>query len=300
MACNDILRKLVNNSRLAIDDGVYDVGAYDLPKSDVDLACDIRAFGHAPVISEIKFSSPSEGKLRTASDPAVIASKMIRGGARGLSVLTQPHLFGGSPEYFAKVRQSTDVPMLMKDIIVDKKQMDAAAYIGADYILLIWSVFESGLLETHPQTSDKPADAAQKPHHNSNMKRLDEFTRYAHQKGLGVLLEVHTPQEYAGALDTDCDIIGINNRNLDTLEVDIDTTKKILDAHHKDRKINGSGRYRREDRRGSKVTISESGISSADDIRYLYACGAEGFLVGSSIMKNDNVEKTVRDMVAAY
>ena len=298
MTYNDILHKLVNNSRLAIDDGVYDVDGYDLPRSDVDLAHDIKRFGHAPVISEIKFSSPSEGKLRTVSDPAGIATKMVRGGARGLSVLTQPHLFGGRPEYFAKVRQSVDVPMLMKDIIIDKKQIDAATCIGADYVLLIWSVFESGLLEFDLQISDNShtkydAENLLQMQKQNCIKKLNEFIKYAHQKELGVLLEVHTQQEYAKALETDSDIIGINNRNLDTLEIDISTTKEIL-APYKDAKS------LKTDKNDRTITISESGISSADDIRYLYTCGAEGFLVGSSIMKSADVENSVRDLVAAY
>lgn len=272
---HDILRRLVANSMAALDDGVYDVDAYagdaadSLRKSDYDLAERIRTAPHAAVISEIKFSSPSEGKLRTASDPVTIAAAMVRGGAVGLSVLTQPHLFGGSPEYFAKVRQAVDVPMLMKDIIVDKRQIDAAVRIGADYILLIQSVFGSGACTG--QTADGLAE-------------------YARKQGLGVLLEVHTAQEYGEAAASEADIIGINNRNLDTLAISTDVTRDIL-------QLRGQARQETGDER---VTISESGIASADDVRRVRGYGADGFLVGSSIMKSHNIEEAVRGMVNAY
>lgn len=272
---HDILRRLVANSMAALDDGVYDVDAYagdaagSLRKSDYDLAERIRTAPHAAVISEIKFSSPSEGKLRTASDPVTIAAAMVRGGAVGLSVLTQPHLFGGSPEYFAKVRQAVDVPMLMKDIIVDKRQIDAAVRIGADYILLIQSVFGSGACTG--QTADGLAE-------------------YARKQGLGVLLEVHTAQEYGEAAASEADIIGINNRNLDTLAISTDVTRDIL-------QLRGQARQGTGDER---VTISESGIASADDVRRVRGYGADGFLVGSSIMKSHNIEEAVRGMVNAY
>ena len=273
---HDILRRLVANSMAALDDGVYDADADDgaagsLSRSGYSLAERIRTAPHAAVISEIKFSSPSEGKLRTVSDPATIAAAMVRGGAVGLSVLTQPHLFGGSPEYFAKVRQAVDVPMLMKDIIVDRRQIDAAVRIGADYILLIQSVFGSGACAG--QTADGLAE-------------------YAPRQGLGVLLEVHTVQEYEEAAASKAEIIGINNRNLDTLAISTDVTRDILQSARRGAGDGGGG--------DGRVTISESGIASADDIRRVRGYGADGFLVGSSIMKSHNIEEAVKGMVGAY
>ena len=137
----NILRKLVNNSQMAIDDGVYDVEA-DLEKSNKDFKQIIKTNQHATLLTEIKFASPSLGKIRTLTDPASIAKKMVSGGAKALSVLTQPHLFHGSPEYFMKVRQAVDVPLLMKDIMIDKIQIDTAKKIGADYMLVIQSLFD--------------------------------------------------------------------------------------------------------------------------------------------------------------
>jgi indole-3-glycerol phosphate synthase len=255
----NILRKLVNNSQMAIDDGVYDVDA-DLEKSNKDFKQIIKTNQHATLLTEIKFASPSLGKIRTLTDPASIAKKMVAGGAKALSVLTQPHLFHGSPEYFMKVRQAVDVPLLMKDIMIDKIQIDAAKKIGADYMLVIQSLFDQKFV------SD-----------------IDEFIDYGHKQGLEILLEVHTKDEFTNALETKADIIGVNNRNLDTLEIDLKTTELVLDGYEK-----------------SRIILSESGINTVEDIQYLKNSGADAFLIGSSIMKSDNIEEQVKKLVNAY
>ncbi|MGB1878735.1 MAG: indole-3-glycerol-phosphate synthase, partial [Nitrosopumilus sp.] len=105
----NILKKLVNNSQMAIDDGVYEVDV-NLPKSNQDFQQIIKSNIHATLLTEVKFSSPSLGKIRTLGDPSNIAKQMIEGGSKALSVLTQPHLFNGSPDYFIQVRKSVDVP----------------------------------------------------------------------------------------------------------------------------------------------------------------------------------------------
>ena len=255
----NILRKLVNNSQMAIDDGVYDVEA-DLEKSNKDFKQIIKTNQHATLLTEIKFASPSLGKIRTLTDPASIAKKMVSGGAKALSVLTQPHLFHGSPEYFMKVRQAVDVPLLMKDIMIDKIQIDTAKKIGADYMLVIQSLFDQKFV------SD-----------------IDEFIDYGHKQGLEIILEVHTKDEFTNALKTKADIIGVNNRNLDTLEIDLKTTELVLDGYEK-----------------SRIILSESGINTVEDIQYLKKSGADAFLIGSSIMKSDNIEEQVKKLVNAY
>ncbi len=255
----NILRKLVNNSQMAIDDGVYDVSC-NLERSTKDFIQIIKTNSHATLLTEVKFASPSLGKIRTQSDPVNIANQMVAGGSKALSVLTQPHLFHGSPEYFMKVRSAVDVPLLMKDIMIDKIQIDTAKKIGADYMLVIQSLFDQKFL------SD-----------------IDEFIAYGHKQGLDILLEVHTKEEFVNALKTDADIIGINNRNLDTLEIDLKTTETVLKEHDK-----------------SKIILSESGIENPEDIQYLKKCGADAFLIGSSIMKSDNIEEQVKKLVNAY
>jgi indole-3-glycerol phosphate synthase len=255
----NILKKLINNSQMAIDDGVYNVDV-DLEKSNKDFKQIIQTNTHATLLTEIKFSSPSLGKIRTLTDPVNIANQMIRGGSKALSILTQPHLFHGSPEYFIKVRQAVDIPLLMKDIMIDKIQIDAAKKIGADYMLVIQSIFDQGFLND-----------------------IDEFIDYGHKKGLEILLEVHTKEEFSNALKTEADIIGINNRNLDTLEIDLKTTETVLQGYQK-----------------SKIILSESGIETPTDIQYLKKCGADAFLIGSSIMKSDNIEEQVKKLVNTY
>ncbi len=253
-----ILKKLFENSQIAIDEGIYDVNE-NLSKSKTNLIESIKKNQHATLITEIKFSSPSLGEIKKISDPVQIAKSMINGGAKALSILTQPYLFSGSPEFFIKIRKEIDVPLLMKDIIIDKIQIDAAKKIGADYILLIQSLFDQGLV-----------------------KEIDELLDYGHKNGLKILLESHTRAEFENSLKTEADILGINNRNLDTLELDINNTKRILEGY-----------------KNSKMIISESGIETPKDVNFLHDCGANAFLVGSSIMKSDNIQERVSQLVNA-
>ena len=254
----NILEKLVNNSKKAIEDGIYDINE-SLPNSGTDLENIITKSEHATLITEVKFSSPALGNIREITDPVEIALKMVSGGASALSVLTQPYMFDGSPEFFMKVRKMVKVPMLMKDITIDRVQIDAAKKIGADYFLLIQSIFDNGLVND-----------------------IDGMIDYGHNLGLKVLIEAHTKQEFNNSCNTSADIIGINNRNLDTMKIDLSTTKEIL---HNTKK--------------TKLVISESGISTSDDIRFLHKCGADAYLVGSSIMKTDDIQQTVQNLVSA-
>lgn len=252
------LKKLVDNSRQAITEGTYEISE-SLQKSNIDLIQSIKSNPHASLITEIKFSSPSLGKIRQKSNPVQIAQDMVDGGAQALSVLTQPYLFEGSPNYFMQIRRQIKIPMLMKDIIIDKIQIDAAKKIGADYMLLIQSLFDQGYL-----------------------KDIDEFIEYGHKQGLKVLVEAHTKSEFVNSLNTQADLVGINNRNLDTLQIDINTTKNILDGYHNDR-----------------IIVSESGIEGPLDIQFLKKCGAGAFLIGSSIMKSENIKESVQSLVNA-
>ena len=228
-----------------------------LPNSGIDLGNVIVNSQHAPLITEVKFSSPALGNIRKISDPIEIAVQMVNGGASALSVLTQPYLFDGSPEFFMKVRKVVEIPMLMKDITIDKVQIDAAKKIGADYFLLIQSLFDKKMI-----------------------LEMDELIDYGHKNGVKVVVEAHTLEEFENACKTNADIVGINNRNLDTLKIDLNTTKNILEKSN-----------------STKIIISESGIESKEDIRFLHKCGARGYLIGTAIMKNENIEQTVRGLV---
>ena len=252
------LQKLFDNSHRAISDGTYEI-TQCIPNSGIDLIESIKQNKHASLITEVKFSSPSLGKIRKVSDPVQIAQSMVDGGAKALSVLTQPYLFEGSPDYFMQIRKQVKIPMLMKDIIVDKVQIDAAKKIGADYMLLIQSLFDLGFL-----------------------REIDEYIDYGHKNGLKVLVEAHTKSEFANSIRTGADLVGINNRNLDTLQIDINTTKSLLEEFDH-----------------SRIIVSESGIETPQDIQFLKQCGAGAFLIGSSIMKSENIKENVSRLVNA-
>lgn len=252
----NMLETLAKNSQRSIDDGVYEID-YKNTKSEKNLVEQIRNNKHASLITEVKFSSPSLGKIRDISNPVSIAKQMVEGGASGLSILTQPYLFNGSPDYFREIRNQIKIPLLMKDIIIDKIQIDAAEKLGADVVLLIQAIFDKKF------ASD-----------------INEFISYAHKKKLLVLLESHTKKEFSDSIKTEADILGINNRNLDTLEIDLHTTQSIL--NHKSEK---------------RIVISESGIETPKDIQFLHKCGADAFLIGSSIMKSKDIKGSVSEFV---
>ncbi|MEM0313788.1 MAG: indole-3-glycerol-phosphate synthase [Candidatus Bathyarchaeia archaeon] len=257
----DFLDTLIADALETVHSGYYNVEAErHLPKLSLKEA--IAKCKHAPIIAEIKPASPTSGMLRKIACHVEVAKAMEAGGAVGISVLTEPKHFAGSLECLTHVKQHTSLPVLMKDIIVDPVQVEAAASMGADAILLIYPAFERNHLK----------------------HSLEYFIQLAHSKGLEVLLETHNEKEFAAAVKTEADLIGINNRNLATLQVDLNTTKAILSK----RDANG------------KIVVSESGIRTAEDIRLLRTYGAEAFLVGSVIMLAENIEEKVRELVMAY
>ena len=251
------IKRLVDNSFRAIDDGAYET-SHSFTHDAISIRKAVASCPHAPLITEIKFSSPSQGKIRSKSSPAEIATAMVGAGSTGLSVLTQPYLFDGSIEYLAAIRKAVSVPLLMKDITVSTVQIDAGKKAGADCILLIKAVFDKDLAE-------------------DSMEKLAE---YAAKKGLQVLVEVHAEQEFAEVLKAKHTLVGINNRNLDDLRVDISNTGRLLKKHDK----------------GKSLIISESGISKPADIQYLRKAGADAFLVGTSIMETGDVGAKVAEL----
>ncbi len=243
-----------------IESGYYrNVKAASYPK--ISLREAIQHCKDNAVITEIKSASPSLGTIRSSINPAAIAAAMQRGGAVGISVLTEPKHFNGSLETLAQARAAVQLPILMKDIVIATEQLDVAAQLGANAVLLIQALFDKHCCEMP----------------------VDKMVAYAHGRGLEVLLEAHTDAEFTAALQTDADIVGINNRNLATLKIDLNTTKQILQINPK------SGR----------TVISESGIKSVSDLQFLRGCGADGYLIGSSIMLTKDVESKVREFVQA-
>lgn len=193
------------------------------------------------VIAECKRRSPSRGVLRKDYDPATIARSYERGGAAAISVLTEPTFFDGSPEHLAAVRQATSLPILRKDFIVDRYQILEARAAGADAILLIV--------------------AALTP------EALKSLYGAATEAGLDVLVEVHELFELPVALDAGASIIGVNNRNLRTLEVDTSVSGAIIDLMPDD-----------------VIAVAESGLKTGDDLRRLRESGYGAFLIGERFM----------------
>ena len=265
---SNLIEKLVKNSFRSIDEGLYEVANLDRTHDAMSLTNNIRSMINKrkiPIITEVKFSSPSKGSIVDSQkvNPVNIANQMIRGGAIGLSVLTQKYFFNGSVNNFIVIRKNASVPMLMKDIIVSENQIDCAKKIGADYVLLIKTVFDKNLAEGS----------------------MEKFSEYSRRKGLNVLYEVHLENEFKDILDFKMgrnDLIGINNRNLDNLEIDLKTTENLLKKYDK----------------RSNLIVSESGIENTEQIRYLKKAGADAFLIGTSIMENhENISSKVKELV---
>jgi indole-3-glycerol phosphate synthase len=255
---NDFLDTLAANAKKTIQSGYYRNLQATASYPKISFKAAIKACKANPVITEIKTASPSLGTIRSTINPTEIAQAMQRGGAVGISVLTEPTYFNGSLETLIQARAAVALPILFKDIVISTGQIDAAAKLGANAVLLIQGLFDKG----HCELSEA------------------EMISYAHSKDLEVLLETHTETEYISALKTDADLIGVNNRNLDTLKTDLTTTQQILKEGKQD-----------------KVIVSESGIKAPGHLQFLRGCGADAFLVGSSIMLTDDIEQKVKELV---
>ncbi len=216
---------------------------------------------HLPLIAEIKAASPSRGALRTHMNAGEIARHMEAGGAAGISVVTEPAFFKGSARVLGDVRSSVSAPLLMKDFIVSACQIEAARDAGANAVLLIQALFDRGY----------------------GACGVEEMIDVAHTVGLEVLLETHTDDEFERALSSDADLVGINNRDLRTLHVDLITTKAILEN------VSTDGR----------PVVSESGVTTREDALFLRRCGADALLVGSALMWAEDVKRAVGRLVKA-
>ena len=208
------------------------------------IATKIRS-GLPAVIAEVKKASPSKGVIRPQFDPAEIARRYEAGGAACLSVLTDVDFFHGDDAYLQQAREACVLPVLRKDFVVDPYQVLEARALGADCILLIVAAL------------DDP--------------RMAELALLAGDLGMDVLVEVHDIDELERALQIPARLLGINNRNLHTFEVSLDTTLAMRNAVPRDR-----------------ILVTESGIASTLDVRRMRQAGVDAFLVGEAFMREDD------------
>ena len=258
---SDFLDVLACDAMRTIKDGFYETleGTRSLNLSLKEAILQCR---NAAVISEIKLRSPSAGVLKENSELRHIAGEMEDGGAVGISVLTEPKHFKGHVNYLAEIREQVNIPILMKDIVLSPIQVEAASRTGADAVLLIQTLFERGYCE----------------------KDVHGMIEDCHSRGLEVLLEVHDRKELRPAVNTNADMIGVNNRDLKTLEVDLEMVRRVLTEHDA----------------GGKVIVSESGITNPEDIRLLRGFGVHAFLIGTAIMRAGSIKKKVKELVASF
>jgi len=224
-------------------------------KKSRSLAASLRKPGEVALIAEIKKASPSKGLIREDFDPGEIARIYSTSGASAISVLTDKEFFQGSPEYLSTARSVSKLPLLRKDFIIDPYQIYEARLLGADAILLIMAVL-----------TDREAG---------------EFQGIAAGLGMDCLVEVHTADELKRALALDAQIIGINNRNLQTFKTELETTFRL-----------------REMISDPNITVvSESGINTRDDVLKLKEHDVHAMLVGEALMRESDIAKKVAELL---
>ncbi len=205
------------------------------------------------VISEVKKASPSKGVIAKDFRPVEIAIAYEDAGAAAISCLTEEHYFKGGSKYFADIRAKVDIPMLRKDFIFDEYQIYEAKVLGADAILLIAAILSE--------------------------EKIKEFYDLAKSLEIDCLVEVHNEKELKKVVAYGCDIIGINNRNLKTFDVDLNTTSKLAPLIPYE-----------------AVLVSESGMKDENDMKNVKEQGADAVLIGETFMRSDNIKETMKQL----
>jgi indole-3-glycerol phosphate synthase len=229
------------------------VSALERIISRLELCRDFRqaiSIAGCNIIAEVKCASPSRGRLMSDFDPVRIAGVYENNGAAAISVLTDEKYFAGHKNYLTQVRQNVKLPLLRKDFIIDPLQIYETRAIGADAVLLIVHILGN---------------------------KLTEFILLSRELGLSPLVEVHTLEELEFALAADAEIIGINNRNLNTFVTDIETSRKLKARMPTD-----------------KIVVAESGIKSGADIEFLMQANIQTFLIGEALITAPDIGEKLR------
>jgi len=258
----DILNKIIARKREELETCITVKPLGDVRRRAADMPA-TRGFesalrrsastGKTAIIAEVKKGSPSKGIIRPDFDPLQIADIYEKNGATCLSVLTEEHFFLGHLDYLSSIHQAVNLPLLRKDFIFDTYQIHEARAAGADAILLIAAMLE--------------------------LPQLLEFISLARELSLDILLEVHDEFEMETALQTDCTLVGVNNRNLRTFVTDLNTTGRLARMMPPERML-----------------VAESGIITGEDIRRLKADGATAFLIGESLMRESDIGAKLREL----
>lgn len=249
-----ILEKILAQKENEVAQLVNQTFDQSINKKNITFKERVKSSRNITVISEIKRSSPSKGAIDMKVDPIAQAKKYEALGAGAISVLTDKTFFNGSMEDLKAVRNAVDLPILCKDFIIDPVQIDQAKAAGANIILLIAAALS-----------------------DTELKGLYD---YAVNRELEVLCEVHNEEEMLRVLELNPDIIGINNRNLNTFDVSLETTKNLASmVTNKE-----------------TILISESGIKTQDDVLQVREAGADAILVGETLMQSADLSQTFQDL----
>lgn len=214
----------------------------------------LRASPHLSLVAEVKAASPSRGILRQDINPSEIAIEYQENGAAAISVLTDERFFHGGLSHLSEVRRAVGLPLLRKDFIIDEYQLLEARVSGADAALLIAAILDE--------------------------KELVRFLNTASRLGLGCMVEVHTEEELKKVLSTPATLIGINNRDLQTFKIDLETTLRLRPLIP-----------------GDKTVVSESGIKSRADVVRLEGAGVDAVLVGEALVQSEDIGKKIRELM---
>ncbi len=257
----DILEKILSDKFIEIAEKKARIDIAELKKYAAEITPAARLSSAVKsarigLIAEVKRRSPSAGTIRTPFDPSAIARAYESAGAQAVSVLVDEKYFGGGEDIFREVCRATRLPMLYKEFVVDEWQIWHAAALGASAVLLI-----AAALEKH---------------------RLEILIDTAGAAGLEVLFEVHNRSEMEIGIELGCPVIGINNRDLKTFSVSLDTTLELKNLAPAD-----------------SLIISESGIKSKSDVRMLMQAGIDGILVGQQLLeRGKDPAREIRDLMS--